>query len=75
MIVQILDQQGLERVLSIVNPHREKCMYLYCNLMKYGLSEPNFQVYAHEPSFSVYGCYYGDSLHVLSMDDDNEHTP
>jgi len=42
--------------------------------MKYGLSEPNFQVYAHEPSFSVYGCYYGDSLHVLSMDDDNEHT-
>lgn len=74
MIAPVSDPQSLERVVRIVTPQREKCMYLYCNLMKYGLNEPKFQVYSEEPSGAVYACYYGDSLHVLIPDGNTDGT-
>lgn len=66
MIVPVLDAEHLRRVCDKVVTQREKCLYLYCNLMKYGVGNPDFKVYTHEETDSVFACYYGDSLHILA---------
>ena len=70
MIVPVLHEKTLKEVIPIVQPRREKCLYLYCNLMKYGVNEPNFKVFMHENSKSVFASYYGDSLHALTSEGD-----
>lgn len=55
-------------ILSKLQPHKESCLYLYCNLYKYGISNPHFKVYYDNQSEIVVGQYYGDSIHIMAQD-------
>ena len=64
----ISNQNELEHVIKILEPQREKCLYLYCNILKYGLENDNFNVFIETNSNNIIGMYYGDSIHVFAPD-------
>lgn len=66
MFTQVTDENELARVIEILVPQREKCLYLFCNIMKYGIVNDNFKVFLDKKSENVIGVYFGDSVHILA---------
>ncbi len=66
MFRQIFDPRQAKAVFETLTPHCEQCLYLYCNLDKYGVFSENFKVFLDEESGSVIGVYYGDSVHIFA---------
>lgn len=66
MFRQILEQKSAETIFNQLTPFREQCLYLYCNIDKYGCKDENFKIFIDEVSGSVIGMYYGDSVHIFA---------
>lgn len=66
MFKQVLDRNKLDKVIEILTPRREKCLYLYCNVLKYGIGNENFKIFLEEASGDVIGVYFEDSVHILA---------
>lgn len=64
MLKKVTCLQDLNEVIRILTPNREKCLYLYCNVKKYGYENQHFQIYLNKENSVVIGIYFEESMHI-----------
>lgn len=72
MIRSVTDEKEINYILEILNPYREKCLYLFCNITKLGGYNQNFKIFFEDEDNTVIGQYYGDSVHILAPEKIND---
>lgn len=63
----VCDEKEAAIVLSQLKSLRKNCLYLYCNLSRYGIRNSNFKVLINDKTNLVIGQYYGDSIHIMAQ--------
>ena len=65
MLLNACDTSQTAKALEIIGGSYAKCLYLYCNIKRYGTLNPNFKVFYDYDNKTVIGKYFEDSVHAF----------
>ena len=73
MIVSI-NEEDLQKIKNYIGNDRTYCLYLYTNLLKYGLKNPNQKIWIDKSEFGIQCVFllYYDCLHVYTSNHNYE---
>ena len=72
MIVSITDENETQEIIGYIGDNKAYCLYLYANMLKYGISNPNQKVWIDKSETGIQCIFllYYDCLHVYTSNQD-----
>ena len=68
--MELIKHESIDKVLAVLHDNLEDCIYMYIDISKYGIDNPNLKVWTNDDYSVIVMRYYG-SISIYAADDAN----